>query len=237
MSSLVSETKHALLGGLFFLLIFVGQGIFFIRANSQTVDEANSLTAGYSHLMKKDFRLLLESPPLLKEFFALPLFVSYRLPFNPDPELWRAGVGVGHLIGQHFLYRSMIPADQMLALGRLPNLFLGICLVALTGWWAYRLWGNGAGLLAMALASLEPNLVAHSSLVTTDIGFTLFIFLTVYLLWEYLNFPNWWLLAATGISTGMALLSKFSAIILIPIIAVIIVACLLIDSSSRIFCQ
>ena len=63
----------------------------------------------------------------------------------------------------------------------------------------------------LALASLEPNLVAHSSLVTTDIGVTLFIFLAVYLLWEYVNRPTWALLTATGISTGMALLSKFSA--------------------------
>ena len=82
----------------------------------------------------------------------------------------------------------------------------------------------------MALASLEPNLVAHSSLVTTDVGFTLFSFLTVYLLWEYFNFPNWWLLAATGFAAGMALSSKFSAILLIPIIAVIIAASLLIHS-------
>jgi 4-amino-4-deoxy-L-arabinose transferase-like glycosyltransferase len=101
------------------------------------------------------------------------------------------------------------------------------------GWWAYRLWGSRAVPLAMALASLEPNLVAHSSLVTTDMGFTLFISLTVYLLWEYLNFPNWWLLAATGFSTGMALISKFSAILLITMLAVIIAACLLIDSELR----
>src|SRR5262245_31059424 len=121
----------------------------------------------------------------------------------------------------------------MLAWSRLPNLFLGALLVALIGWWAYRLWGSLAALLAMALASLEPNLVAHSSLVTTDMGVTLFIFLTVYLLWEYLNSPKWSLLVATGISTGIALLSKFSALLLIPTIAVIIAGSLLIDSERH----
>ena len=85
-------------------------------------------------------------------------------------------------------------------------------------------------MLAMALASLEPNLVAHSSLVTTDLGLTLFIFLTVYLLWQYLNSPKWSLLVATGISTGMALLSKLSAILLPPMIALIVAASLLIGS-------
>ena len=222
------KTGAALSAGAILLLLFFVQGVFFIRANSPTYDEAKNLTAGYSHLTKKEFRLAPESPPLLKEFFALPLFVRYRLPFNPDPQHWRAGAD--YLIGQDFLYRSMIPADQMLALGRLPNLFLGTCLIALMGWWTYRLWGNRAVPVAMALASLEPNLVAHSSLVTTDMGFTLFIFLSTYLLWEYLNFPNWWLLAGTGFSAGMALISKFSAILLIPMIAVIIAASLLIDS-------
>jgi hypothetical protein len=214
--------------GLMFLLLFFVQGLLFINANSSTYDEAKNLTAGYSHLIKKDFRLAPESPPLLKELFALPLFVRYRLPFNPDPQHWRAGDG--YLIGQDFVYGSRIPADQMLALGRLPNLFLGTCLIILIGWWSYRLWGKRAVLVGVALASLEPNLVAYSSLVTTDVGFTLFIFLTVYLLWEYFNFPNWWLLAATGFSAGMALISKFSAILLIPMIAVIIAASLLIHS-------
>ena len=116
----------------------------------------------------------------------------------------------------------------MLALSRLPNLFLGSVLVALTGWWAYRLWGNRAALLAVALASFEPNLVAHSSLVTTDIGITLFIFLAVYLLWEYVERPTLGRLAAIGISTGMALVSKFSAVVLISILALIIALALLI---------
>ena len=77
-------------------------------------------------------------------------------------------------------------------------------------------------MLAMVLASLEPNLVAHSSLVTTDMGVTLFIFLTIYLFWEYVNLPTWTLLAGSGISTGMALVSKFSAFLVIPMIALIV---------------
>src|SRR5439155_23645305 len=84
--------------------------------------------------------------------------------------------GYTYRIGQDFLYKSIISSDQMIAWSRLPNLFLGVLLVVLIGWWAYRLWGSLAAMLAMALASLEPNLVAHSSLVTTDIGVTLFIF-------------------------------------------------------------
>jgi hypothetical protein len=221
----MSTTKVAPLAAIFLLLLFVAQGIFFIRANSQTIDEAMHLAAGYSYLAKRDFRIEPQNPPLIKALQALPLFLAYRLPFNPDPQQWRDADGFS--IGRDLLYKSTIPADRMLAWSRLPNLLFGVLLVALTGWWAYRLWGNRAALLAMALAALEPNLVAHSSLVTTDIGVTFFIFLTVYLFWEYVNRPTWTFLVGTGISTGMALVAKYSAVLLIPIIALIVAASLL----------
>jgi hypothetical protein len=187
------------------------------------------LVSGYSYLAKKDFRLEPQNPPLIKLLLALPLFLFYRLPFDPDPKYWRDGDG--YLIGRDFLYKSPVSADRILSLSRFSNLFLGGLLMLLTGWWAYRLWGNNAAILAMGLTSLEPNFVAHSSLVTTDMGATLFIFLTVYLLWEYLNSPVWLLLLATGISTGMALVSKFSAILVIPLLALIIALPLLLGRS------
>ena len=221
----MAETKLSLIGFLFFVLVFLTQGILFIQANSQTVDEAMHLAAGYSYLIKRDFRIEPQNPPLIKELLALPVLIAYRLPFHPDPQHWRDADG--YLIGQDLLYRSTPTAEQILALSRFPNLFLGGVLVALIGWWAYRLWGNRAALLAMGLASFEPNLIAHSSLVTTDIGVTMFIFLTMYLFWEYVNHPTWRLLVGIGVSTGMALAAKFSAVLVLPIIALIVSVSLL----------
>jgi len=229
---MMARTKLTLLGGLFFLLVFIVQGIFFIRANSQTIDEAMHLAAGYSYLTKRDFRIEPQNPPLIKELLALPALVAYRLPFRPDPQDWRNADG--YLIGRDLLYQSKPTADQILTLSRFPNLFLGGMLVTLTGWWAYRLWGHTASMVAMALASFEPNLVGHSCLVTTDIGVTLFIFLTVYLFWEYVNQPTWRFLVATGISTGLALVAKFSAVLVIPMIALIVTGSLLTSSEPNI---
>src|SRR5438874_1601133 len=228
MSTSQLKAAATLTAGLILFIVFFVQGVFFISANSPTYDEAAHLAAGYSYFARRDFRLNPEHPPLIKQLLALPLFVGYRIAFNPDPQHWSNGDD--YLIGQDLLYKSILPADRILLLSRLPNLLIGGILVALTGWWAYRLWGNWAAILAMTLACLEPNFIAHSSLVTTDIGVTLFIFLTVYLFWEYLNFPKWWLLAVTGISTGMALLSKFSALLLPPMIALIVAASFLLGN-------
>jgi len=216
------KTARLLGAGLIFLFFFFVHGVFLIRTNSPTYDEAVHLSAGYYYLATRDFRLDSEHPPLIKSLQALPLFLIYPLHFNSDNQQG------DYLVGQNFLYRSAVSADRLLGLSRLVNLFLGALLLALIGWWARRLWGSRSAILAMALAFVEPNLIAHSSLVTTDIGVTLFMFLTVYLLWEYFIKPRWWLLAATGFSAGLALVSKFSALLLVPIVGLIVALSLLI---------
>jgi dolichyl-phosphate-mannose-protein mannosyltransferase len=229
----LSTPRAALVAGLLFLLLFFLQGLFFIRTNSQTYDEAIHLVSGYSYLAMKDFRLNPEHPPLIKELAALPLFLFYRLPFHPDPKRWHERDG--YSIGYDFLYKSKLPADRLLFLGRLPNLFLGGVLIGLTGWWAYRFWGGRAAVLAIALGCLEPNLIAHSSLVTTDIGVTLFVFLAVYFFWEYVHLPTWRLLAATGIAMGLALVSKFSALLGLATLGVMVALLILMSRESYVF--
>lgn len=200
----------ALVASLLLLLLFLGQGWTCVRTYAQTYDEAAYLAAGYSHLARRDFRLMPEHPPLSKELCALPVYLVHRLPFEPDPELWEHAEK--WRIGRSFLYGSSVPAAELLTLARLPNLLLGALLAALVGWWAYRLWGVGAGLLGLALAVLDPNLVAHASVATTDMPLTLFLFLAFYLLWEYACHPSLAILAGAGGATGLALASKFSAI-------------------------
>ena len=203
------------------LLAYIGQGVAFLRANSQTLDEAVHLAAGYSYLATGDFRLNPEDPPLIKLLAAACVSLRYRLPFAPDEGQW--AVPDQWKIGQQFLYGSAVPADGVLAAARLPNFLLGIALVGLVGWWAYRLWGRAAGLVALALAALEPNLVAHACLVTTDLGVALFTCLTLYLLWEYLARPSGWWLAAAGLAAGLALATKFSAIFLPQLAGILLV--------------
>jgi hypothetical protein len=205
---------------LIFIAVFFCQGFFFIRANAPTYDEAMHLAAGYSYLATGDFRLEPQNPPLIKTLLAAPLFFGYRIPFPSDIEHWRDSAA--YLIGQTLVFHSPLPADHIMLLGRLPNLFLGTVLVSLIGWWAYRLWGGGGAVIALALAALEPNLVAHSALITTDVGVSLLVFLAVYLLWEHSHHRSYWLVAAAGLALGGALVSKFSAILFVPIVAALV---------------
>ena len=202
------------------LALFLAQGFWFISQKSQTFDEAVHLYAGYSYWATGDFRLNREHPPLTKLLAALPVYVWYRLPFKHEDYQGRSL----RQKAREFLYERTPPtptADEILSLARGCNLLLGAVLVALVGRWSYRLWGKGACLLAMALAVLEPNLIAHSAVATTDVGLALFTFLALYLCWEYSVLPSYRLLIAAGASTGLALASKFSAVLLVGILPMV----------------
>ena len=210
--------------------VFALQGVAAIRHHAPTYDEATHLTSGYSALVTGDFRLSPQVAPLIKMMLAAPVYLGPRPRFTPDPDQWRNAADFQ--IGQAFLYGSPQSAD-LLTIGRVANLVLGALLVVLIGWWARRLWGGAAALVAIALAALDPNLLAHSSLVTTDVGTTLFIVLTLYLFWEAVSVKSYGLWLATGASAGLALVAKYSTLTLIPIVAAILAGHVLIGGIAR----
>jgi hypothetical protein len=206
-------------GLLICILAFLAQGLAFIDANSQTFDEAAHVAAGYCYIAKGDFRLNVEHPPLSKELAGLAVYFRYHLPFDPKPELWEKADE--WMIGRDFLYRSSVSGEEILRVARLPNLFLGAVLVGLIGWWSYRLWGAWPAILAAGLAAFDPNLIAHAGLVTTDLPITFFIFLTVYLLWEFQIRPTSVRLVAVGIACGLTLATKFTGLLVLIIIGLL----------------
>ena len=196
------------------------QGLIFIGESSQTSDEAAHIAAGYSYLKTADFRLNPEHPPLIKEWAALPLlFFDLQFPWGP---LWNQAEEWN--IGRIFVHENRVPNDTILLFGRLPILLLSLVL----GWFLFRwgrtLFGARGALLALSLYVFDPNVVAHSSLVTTDLGVTLFMFLAVYALWAWSERPSPGLLLACGLMVGGAFASKFTSFWLLPILVALLTA-------------
>ena len=203
--------------------ILLLQGLSFMTESSQTSDEAAHLLAGYTYLKTADFRMNREEPPLIKELAALPLLL---LPLERpvgDPE---HGMGAFRL-GPVFVHKNRVSSDTILLLGRLPILGLSLLL----GWsifhWGRRLMGARGALLSLALYVLDPNVVAHSCLVTTDLAVTFFIFLTVYALWCWAACFSPPSLVAAGLSLGAAFASKSTAFWTVPMLVILGAALLL----------
>ncbi len=147
------------------------------------------------------------------------LFGHYFL-YGPRPETMRRfGVANPLLIPTNVPLTKndfLNDADALLFRGRMAVMLLGMLLAALIFLWARELWGFPGGALAMALFCFDPNFIAHSGLVTTDVGETAFMFGAVYFLWRTCRRLDFWNVLLTLLFFGLAFASKFTSILLVP---------------------
>jgi hypothetical protein len=191
-----------------------GLAIDSMRGNSATFDEGAHLPAGYTHLVLGDHRLNPEQPPLVKLLCAAPL-LAVRPVLKEDARSWVEARQWE--FGRSFLYRWN-DADRLLFLGRLPIVALGSCLVVAVFLEARRRFGDAAAAGALVLGALSPEVLAHGALVTTDLAFALFFFLSVVALSRVAEQATPRRVVAAGLATGAAFATKFSAPILVPLV-------------------
>ena len=99
---------------------------------------------------------------------------------------------------------------------------------SLLGWLVYAagraMFGTLSGLAALALFVFDPNVLAHGTLVSTDVASALFVFAAVFAFYRCTKqFTPSWILAA-GLLTGLAMVAKFTGILIVPMLALLCVA-------------
>lgn len=78
--------------------------------------------------------------------------------------------------------------------------------------WVATAHGVVAAAVAGAVIALSPNVLAHASLATTDVAFTLTFVLAVVALTMYLRARSTWSAVGLSVALGVALATKYSAI-------------------------
>ena len=185
---------------------------------SQTVDESVHLVAGYSFLKTGAYWIAPEHPPLIRTFCALPLlWLKPDLAINDETYRNRLP---GHF-GKKFLYANRISADTMLFAARTMTVILTLLLGLAVATWCRKQFGPTIALLALLLFCLDPNITAHGRYITTDMGMTLFFFLACVTWTTYLLTSRRRDLLLSGLTLGLALASKFSAIWLLPLFLIL----------------
>lgn len=211
-----------------FIIIFLGSfiiSLYLSWTDSATMDEKAHIPAGYSYIVKGDYRLNPEHPPLAKALSGISLYSSKSFWGGNDffqneswekIDQWQAG--------EDFIFKSGNDADKLIFMARLPMVLIMLGLGVILFLWARELWGNWIGLIVSSLYLYSPTALAHGHLVTTDIPITFCFLLVMYSYWKFLSQENvqkpkktkWlWL---TGISLGILFLTKFSAIIILPMV-------------------
>jgi len=201
-------------GGVIALLLILGlQLVLSIRQESQTWDEANHIFAGYRSWTHADFGLNPEHPPMVKLLATLPLFSS---PLK-TPELQdRYFKEEAFIDGKDFLYGN--DAEKILWRTRLAAGTITILLGLLVFLATREFFGTGAAFIALSLLAFDPNLLAHGALVTTDSALSCFMFASVYAFYRYVKFPTIWRMAVVGLAVGLALASKHTGFLVLPIL-------------------
>lgn len=190
------------------------------RASSLTFDEGPHIAAGYTYLRTGDLRLqpVHIHPPLANVLAAAPLLLQPDLPDPRRIDGWE--IASLSAVTDAVVWQYPYPARMALA-ARLPIIWMTLLLVAVVCRWATDLWGPRGGLLALLLLAFDPNIIAHGSLVTTDMAVTLWGTVMLFLVARALRRPHAGYAAGAGIALGLALASKVSALSLIPALGIL----------------
>jgi len=211
---------------LLLLLVFFALGMTQVRYASITFDEGPHLAVGYTTLRTHDLRLqpVHIHPPLANVLAALPLLLQPDLPDPTAVDGWE--IASLSAITDAVVWQYPHPA-RIATAGRVPILLLSTLLGALVFRWARDLGGWPAATLALTLFALDPNLIAHSSLITTDGAAVTLSVATLYALYRRLVSPTGSrehrrFFVLTGVLLGVAQLAKVSALLLFPVVGPIL---------------
>jgi 4-amino-4-deoxy-L-arabinose transferase-like glycosyltransferase len=184
-------------------------------AESPTYDEPYHLAAGYTNLVRGDYRLGPDHPPLLHVIAALPL-LAQQVHWPADESLWQSAdiACFAHAL----FYQSGNDPDRLLRSARLVALAWVAIVQIVVFTWARALFGPDGGLVALVLATFCPTLLAHGHLVTTDVGMVALALLTLRAFSRLAARPTWSGALSCGALLGAALVAKFSAVFLLPAI-------------------
>ncbi|MCJ7557324.1 MAG: glycosyltransferase family 39 protein, partial [Gammaproteobacteria bacterium] len=212
------------------LCVFFAQAVGRGARTSITIDEGLHITSGYAILRTGDFRLVEEHPPLVKLLEALPLLA---VPGLPDPTTlpgWESDVAVTDSVRLVRATQSLIypyqPIDRLVFAARVPVALLAVLLGAIVFRWATDLGGWKSGLRALFLLTFDPDILAHAGVAGTDLGAACFITLALFGLARFLRRPTVPRLVFAGVTLGLAQGAKLSALILLPVVALLVVLAL-----------
>lgn len=193
---------------------------------SPTFDEYTHVGAGLSYLQQLDMRMNPEHPPLAKLLAALPLAVRGARADYQSPAWTVSGSFILANTAQWMFGDAVLgrwnPWEPTIQWARAPMLLLTLLL----GWvlfvYGSRLGGPWGGLFCLALYVGTPAFLAFGPMVLTDAAATLFTLVTLWQLGEVLQDPSPRNVRRFGLAFGATLLSKFTALVLFPVIGVLL---------------
>ena len=191
-----------------------------IARKSITTDEVVMIPAAYHYLVAGNLQLVHEHPPLSKMLAAVPLLFIQPNEISPEQVSSIENRGERIWAYQGLFWGGNRERFQTISFwARVPMIALTLALGVAVFLYARQLFGARAAALAVALYSLEPTVLAHGRVVQTDIPAAFGYLLVCLTITHYLRAPSARRALWIGLASGLALLTKFSMIMLGPLLA------------------
>jgi len=204
----------------FFILFFSLAAVTTFLQKSPTMDEPIHLFAGYSYLKWGDFRTNPEHPPFAKMWAALPLLPSQLADVRETPH-WdfipRDGLGISVVDCIYRVFFTDNSGEALFFRAKLQMIFIGMLLGIFIYLWAKTLFGFEAGLAALSIYALDPNVLAHTSMIHTDLPLAAFFFIGTYFFSRSLAGFNARNVLCAAAFFALATITKYSAVTILPI--------------------
>jgi hypothetical protein len=206
--------RRVLIYGLVVVALFGQMAIGMItsaRQQSPTTDEPVYVGAAIVYTQQHTLVDNFEHPPLAKLVMATGLAFD-KAKVNPrfitTSDEWK--------LGNDVLYREGNDAQRLLFLARLPMIILTMLFGMVVFAFARDLVGPMGGLVAIALYTLSPDVIAYGSLAGVDMPMAGFLLTTLWLLWRARRRPRLYL-PLSGLALGAALATKMTALPAVPV--------------------
>jgi hypothetical protein len=175
---------------------------------SPTFDEPYQIAVGYATWVDGVQHWDFIHPSLGSRWISLPLlFLRPNLPTSITEE---------SELAHQFVLQNGRQLQTLVRWARLMGLLPAVALALGVYHWSRELSGGRAALLGLLCIALDPNMLAHARLAKNDTVMAAGFFWTVYLFWRLNRQHGFWPIVWAGLALGVALTAKYSSLVLVP---------------------
>lgn len=201
-------------------LLYFALALHAARIETPTVDEFAHLPAGCVYWKTGDFDLYSKNPPLAKLWMSLPVVADSRVTV---PRVEGATQGWGPwAYGTKFMNANRSSYLALFFRARIMIVLLGLVTGGLLFLWARELYSLPTASILASLFLLSPTVLAHAHVATIDMGCAFTMMLAALAVRRSCLEPGWRWAAVCGAALGLALAVKYTAVLLLPVIAILL---------------
>ncbi len=202
---------------LFLITLLVATGIVHMgSAHSPNLDEVGHLAAGVLVSGFGNVDLYKVNPPLVKAIAAIPVLQA-QPKYDWSRLRTAPGVRAEWDVGRDFLTANRQHIFHMFATARWSVLVFWIIGVVIITIWARRNGGTVTGAAAAAMWLFNPDIIAWSATICPDAPAASMALFSAWVFRDWIAARHWSSAVLSGVVTGLAVLTKSSLILLVPV--------------------